>query len=142
MNNPTATLPASQTPGAINGRAILFYIGQDTLKLKSFDKTTGASFTSAYLCPVMGGDPIKNELALDLAALAVAGPDLLAAVKSMLLFIDGYKDAEGTVDAKSFYQNIEAALPMYRDAVDMAERRVSIPGVISPEILAALNPQQ
>lgn len=141
MTKHTATLPASQAPGAISNRDIRFYVGCEELKIKSVDKATGASFTSAYLCPTVGGDPIKNEMALDFAALAVAAPELLRSVKALLCFVKSYKDATATVEAKSVYQNIEAALPMYQEAVDIAERRVSITGIISPEILAAMGQQ-
>lgn len=125
--NKTATLPASSTPGAISQRDVRFYVGCEALKLKSVDKTTGASFTSAYLCPTVGGDPIKRELALDMAALSIAAPRLLEACQTILGIIEANGDITG-LDTASL-----------RDAVKVARREVGIEGIISPEIVAAMT---
>lgn len=117
------TIPASANPGAIEAQAIQFYVGQDALKIKSVDKFSGAGFTVAYLRPTfVDKDPIKRELALDFAALAVAAPKLLAAAKKAL---EECVDLIATPAGEALSQ-----------AIAEARREVPTQGVVSPDLAA------
>lgn len=53
--------------------------------------------------------------------LKVQRDKLLAAAKSMLFYIDSFKDETETVSCHEFYRRVEAALPSYRAAIARAK---------------------
>ena len=110
-----------------------FYVGQEHLKIKAVDKITLAGFTVAYLCPVVGGDPIKSELARDFAAMACAAPKLLHELEHLVGLLEPMEQ-DGTLQVPGL-----ATLNGAREAIKAARREVATPGTLSPAIEAALK---
>jgi hypothetical protein len=128
---PSSVIPPTSAPRALDLMDLKFYVGRDHLKVKAVDRMTKAGFTVAYLCPTLGGEPVKRDIAIEFAALATSAQDLLLGAQAILMLS---KSNPGVIP--------EGTLLLIKDAVERATLKKETVGMMSPELAAILAKAQ